>query len=462
MILKQYYLACLSHASYLIADETTRLAVVVDPQRDVEQYLVDAERLGLKVAHVALTHLHADFIAGHLELQARTSAEIHLGAAARTDFACHALTDGATIDLGGVKLVALATPGHTPESTTFAVFERGASQPAAILTGDTLFIGDVGRPDLLVSVGMNAEELAGRLYDSLRAKILPLPDEVLVYPAHGAGSACGKNLSKDTFSTLGVQKATNWALQPIPRADFIAELCKAQSAAPAYFAFDADLNRRSRPTLDKVLEEALRPVPLAELKRLVNAGAVVVDAREPDDYARGHLRGSLNLGLSGKYANWAGELLRPDQPLVLVAPPGREREAAVRLGRIGFDRVVGFLEGGLEASGAALDPTLWASHPRWHAAALRRRLAQPAPPLVVDVRAQSEWDAGHIEGALHVPLPRLRALAASLPRDVDLVLQCQGGYRSSIAASILESQGFTRLSDLIGGWNAWTAPVSTT
>ena len=461
MILKQYYLACLSHASYLVADEGTRLAVVVDPQRDIEPYLADAERLGLRLAHVALTHLHADFIAGHLELRARTGAEIHLGAAARADFPCRALTDGAEIDLGGVKLVALATPGHTPESTTFAVHERGASQPAAILTGDTLFIGDVGRPDLLVSVGMTSEELAGKLYDSLRAKILPLSDDVLVYPAHGAGSACGKNLSKDTFSTLGVQKATNWALQPIPRADFVAELCKAQPSAPAYFAFDADLNRRSRPTLDEVLAESLRPVPLAELLRLANAGAVVLDAREPDDYARGHLRGSLNLGLSGKYANWAGELLRPDQPIVLVAPPGREREAAVRLGRIGFDRVVGFLEGGLETSGAALDPALWASHPRWQAAALRQRLSEPRPPLVVDVRAQSEWDAGHIEGAVHLPLPRLRALAASLPRDVDLVLQCQGGYRSSIAASILESQGFARLSDLIGGWNAWTAQTCT-
>jgi rhodanese-related sulfurtransferase len=300
---------------------------------------------------------------------------------------------------------------------------------------------------------MTAAELASTLYDTLREKLLPLPDATVVYPAHGAGSACGRNLSRETSSTLGVQKRLNWALQPMDRERFVAELTREQPAPPAYFAYDADANRRVRPTLERVLDEGLRGLELAELLRLRNAGAVVLDAREPDDYAREHLAGSTNVGLSGRFASWCGTLLEPGRPIVLVAEPGREREAATRLGRIGFDRVVGYLAGGAGAFAGRTE--LVRGHARIDALELRRRLAGPTPPLVVDVRAESEWDAGHVDGARLAPLPKLRELCASLPRDRDLVLQCQAGYRSSIACSLLEQAGFPRLADLIGGWSAW-------
>jgi len=457
MILKPYYLACLAHASYFVGDEATKTAAVVDPQRDVEQYLLEAERSGLRIAHVFLTHFHADFASGHLELAARCGATIHIGAAGRTEYPAHAIRDGEAVEFGQVRFVALATPGHTPESTTYALYDlaKSATAPHAIFSGDTLFIGDIGRPDLLVSVGMTAEQLASMAYDSLREKILTLPDETLVYPAHGAGSACGKNLSKETSSTIGVQKRSNWALQPQSREDFVRELTREQPAAPAYFAFDAQINRKNKPTLDETLPTSLTPLSLEDVLRRQNAGAVVLDTREPDDYALSHLAGSTNVGLSGKFAHWCGELLRPTQEIVLIAPPGAERESAIRLGRIGFDRVVGFLSGG--AAAFAERPELVRKHTRIDPNELRALLQRPAPPLVVDVRAVSEWNAGHIDGARNEPLPKLRELARDLPRDRELVIQCQGGYRSSIACSLLEQAGFSGLRDLRGGWNAWSA-----
>ncbi len=455
MILKQYYLGCLAHASYLVGDELTKHAVVIDPQRDVDQYVEDAARAGLSIRDVFLTHFHADFVAGHLELAARCGAKIHMGARAEAEFAFQAHRSGDEIDLGRVRLRVLETPGHTPESITLLLFEGPASSPVAMFTGDTLFIGDVGRPDLLASVGVSANELASMMYDSLREKILPLPDATVVYPAHGAGSACGKNISADRSSTLGVQKASNWALQPMTRERFIAELTAAQPAAPAYFAFDADLNRRTRATIDEVLDASLRPIPLAELLRLANAGAVVLDTRDPNDYAKQHLALSTNIGLGGQYARWAGELLRSSQSIVLVAEPGRERESATRLARIGFDRVVGYLDGGPAAF--AERPELVRSHPRIDAAELQRLLASKTPPHVVDVRAISEWQAGHVHGSQNEPLPDLRELAKKIPRDRPLVVHCLGGYRSSIACSLLEQAGFDQLTDLEGGWNAWIA-----
>lgn len=457
MILKQYYLGCLAHASYLVGDERTKTAAVIDPQRDVEQYLADASKQGLRIAHVLLTHFHADFASGHLELAERCGAAIHVGAAGRTEYASQPMRDGDKLEFGNVRFVALSTPGHTPESTTFALYDlaTSASEPRAIFTGDTLFIGDIGRPDLLVSVGMTAEQLASLAYDSLREKLLPLPDATLVYPAHGAGSACGKNLSKETSSTLGVQKRTNWALQPMSREDFVRELTREQPAAPAYFAFDAQLNQKQKPTLEAALKKGLQPLSLEDVLRRQNAGAIVLDTREPDDYALAHLAGSTNIGLSGKYAHWCGEVLRPDQEIVLIAPAGGERESATRLGRIGFDRVVGYLEGGAAAFAGRAD--LVRSHKRIDPPELRAMLTGKNPPLVVDVRAVSEYAAGHIDGARNEPLPKLRELARGLPRDRELVLQCQGGYRSSIAASLLEQAGFTRLVDLRGGWNAWSA-----
>ena len=455
MILKQHYLACLSHASYFLGDEASGLAVVVDPQRDIERYLEDARRHGLTIAHVLLTHFHADFVSGHLELRERCGATIHVGAAGRTDYAVEPMRDGGRLELGKLRLEFLATPGHTPESTCILVYDlaRDPHTPHAVLTGDTLFIGDVGRPDLLTAEGVTAEQLAGQLYASLHEKLMPLPDEVLVFPAHGAGSACGKNLSKDTSSPLGLQKRTNWALQPMPREEFIRLLTTDQAPAPAYFAFDADLNRRERRTLESALQEALRPMPLAEVLRRVHAGALVLDVRDPDVYAARHLAGSVNIGLGGRFASWAGTLLPRERELVLLAEPGRESEAALRLGRVGYDRVVGYLQGGPLALEGRDD--LCTGHERIEARELARRLEAKGAPRVLDVRTRGEWRDGHIQGSLNIPLDELEQRILEVPRGGPLAVHCQGGYRSSVAASLLERHGVRGLADLRGGIQAW-------
>jgi glyoxylase-like metal-dependent hydrolase (beta-lactamase superfamily II)/rhodanese-related sulfurtransferase len=455
MILKQYFLGCLAHASYLVGDEKAGVAAVVDPQRDVEQYLADAKKLGVKIEHVFLTHFHADFLAGHLELRERCGATIHLGARAKADYAFHALRDGESVALGAVTLRALETPGHTPEGVSLLVFPDAAAvsakAPHAVFTGDTLFIGDVGRPDLMASVGITASELAGMLYDSLREKLLTLPDETLVYPAHGAGSACGKNMSKETFSTLGEQRRLNYALKPMTREAFVALVTADQPEAPAYFAYDADLNRRERPTLEANLEKVLRPLSLEDVLRMKNQGAQVIDVRDPGVFAKGHLASSLSFGLGGKFASWAGTLLDRDRPIVIVADPGTEGEAAMRLGRIGLDRVAGYLEGGF----GSVRRELVARNERIDAAEAARRLSGPNPPTVVDVRAEREWRASHIEGSLNIPLNVLEKRLADVPRGKPLVIQCQTGYRSSIAASILARHGIEETADLEGGIVGW-------
>ena len=343
MFLKQYYLGCLAHASYLIADEASQTAIVVDPQRDIGQYLTDAGQLGAKIRHVFLTHFHADFLAGHLELRDRCGADIRLGARAEAEYAFIPMHDGDQLEFPGLRLQVLETPGHTIESISILVLDlqKDADKPYAVLTGDTLFIGDVGRPDLRASLGWTAQELGGHLYDSLHDKLLALPDETLVYPAHGAGSLCGKQLSSDTVSTLGQQRRFNYALQPMTKEDFIGLVTADQPDAPAYFTYDAILNTRERPTLDQTLEHVLQPIELDEVLTLGDAGAQVLDVRDAAEYAKGHLAGSINIGLGGQYATWAGTLLDRMRPIVIVAEPGREQEAALRLGRIGFDHVKG-------------------------------------------------------------------------------------------------------------------------
>ncbi|MBK8181275.1 MAG: MBL fold metallo-hydrolase [Planctomycetes bacterium] len=462
MFLKQYYLACLSHASYLIGDETTGSAVVVDPQRDVDGYLEDAARAGLRIEHVFLTHFHADFVAGHLELAARVGARIHLGAKAQAEFPFSPARDGDKLVLGRVRLEILETPGHTPEGISILVVdtERDAEVPHGILTGDTLFIGDVGRPDLLSAKGLTARDLANSMYATLREKILPLPDSTLVYPAHGAGSACGKNLSRDTFSTLGVQKRVNWALQPMDRESFVRVLTADQPAMPAYFPYDAELNGKVRATLEESLAAGLRPLTLEQVLHEQAAGALVLDAREPGEWTAGHLRGSVNVGLSGTYASWVGALIPATRPLILVAPPGRQLEAAVRLGRIGFDRLAGYLDGGAAAWRGRED--LLRQSTRLSPMEFAARLAHAHPPCVLDVRTQAEWDAGRLPGAVHIPLPELAARAGELPRDRPIAVHCKGGYRSVIAVSLLEPLGLGPLSDLEGGYQAWVAAGQTT
>ncbi len=457
MILKQYYLGCLAHASYLLGDEASSTAIIVDPQRDIQQYLADAAEFGLEIRHVFLTHFHADFIAGHLELRDQCGAAIHLGRRAEAEYKFVPMSDGDTLEFPGMRLQVLETPGHTIESISILVFDRAKSEtkPFAVLTGDTLFIGDVGRPDLRASLGWTAAELGAHLYDSLHTKLLPLPDETLVYPAHGAGSLCVKNLSSDTVSTLGDQRRMNYALQPMSKNNFIRLVAADQPDAPEYFTYDAVLNTRERVTLDTNLARVLQPVSLDEVLGLGDVGAQVLDVRDSAEYAKGHLAGSSNIGLGGQYATWAGTLLDRTRPIVLIAEPGREQEAALRLGRIGFDHVRGYLDGGMAALAERAD-LVWPTE-RVTAADIAAELAAPQSPLVLDIRTAREWHMEHIPGSINIPLNHLPERVTDLPRDRRIAVHCAGGYRSSIAASILHQHGFTNLEEMAGGIAAWDA-----
>jgi len=457
MILKQYYLGCLAHASYLLGDEISSTAIVVDPQRDIEKYVADAEALGLQIRHVFLTHFHADFIAGHLELRDRCGATIHLGHRAKADYPFLPMTDGDTLEFPAMRLQVLETPGHTIESISILVFDlkKSAANPHAVLTGDTLFIGDVGRPDLRASLGWTANELGAHLYDSLHHKLLPLPDDTLVYPAHGAGSLCGKKLSSDTVSSLGDQRRMNYALQPMSKQEFIRLVAADQPEAPDYFAYDAVLNTRERVTLNSNLERIHRPVTLEEVIHLGDAGAQVLDVREAVEFAKGHLAGSINIGLRGQYATWAGTLLDRAKPIVIIAEPGREQEAALRLGRIGFDHVMGYLDGGMAALEERPD-LVWPTE-RVSAAMVAEELAGADPPLILDIRNPREWEAKHIPESLNIPLNHMQERLAEVPRGRRIAVHCEGGYRSSIATSILHQYGITNLIEMAGGLAAWDA-----
>lgn len=457
MILKQYYLGCLAHASYLVGDEASSTAIVVDPQRDVQKYVDDAESLGLRIRHVFLTHFHADFVAGHLELRDRCGATIHLGSRAEAEYAFLGMKEGDTLEFPGLRLQVLETPGHTIESISILVFDvqKDPVRPYAVLTGDTLFIGDVGRPDLRVSLGWTASDLGAHLYDSLHNKLLMLHDEVLVYPAHGAGSLCGKQLSSDTVSSLGDQRRLNYALQPVSKEDFIRLVTADQPDAPPYFTYDAILNTRERKTLDQNLEQVLHPIDLVEVLRIGEAGAQILDVRNPAEYARGHLAGSINIGLIGQYATWAGTLLDRTKPIVIIAAPGREHEAAVRLGRIGFDHVKGYLRGGMQALAGRSD-LVWPTE-RINPQEMAEELTGTDPPVLLDVRSPREWAARHIDGSVNVPLNHLQERIAEIPRNRRVAVHCAGGYRSSIAAGILHQYGITNLVEMAGGLAAWDA-----
>ena len=467
MILKQFYLNCLAHASYLIGDEQSRTAAVVDPQRDIGQYLSLAREHSLDIKHVFLTHFHADFVAGHLELRDRTGATIYLGAAARAEYAFTPVRDGDVIEFGRVQLRPLETPGHTAESISIVVYDldRSGTEPQAVLTGDTLFVGDVGRPDLRVALGWSATDLGGLLYDSLRSKLLTLPDRSLVYPAHGAGSLCGKALSKETFSTIGEQRRFNYALQPMSKAAFVELVTADQPEAPSYFTYDAVLNSKERPTLDETLER-ISPLKLEHVLALQDsADAQILDTRDPTDFAAVHLAGSINVGLGGQYATWAGTVLSRDRPIVIIADPGREPESATRLGRIGFDHIVGYLEEGLQS--IASRPELTISTERLSAQVAADRVhaqTDDGAPVLVDVRAPRERDQKRIPGSLSIPLNHLVERTSELTADRPLLVYCAGGYRSSIAASLLQQHGFKHVGEIAGGITAWEAaklPIET-
>ncbi|WOI63806.1 MBL fold metallo-hydrolase [Streptomyces fradiae] len=455
MFFAQYYLDCLSQASYMIADETTGKAVVVDPRRDVAEYLADADARGFTVVGVINTHFHADFVAGHLEMAARTGAWIGYGRRAETEYPIRPLADGETVSLGDVTLKIMETPGHTPESISVLVYEHaGDAVPYGVLTGDALFIGDVGRPDLLASVGVTAEELGAMLHDSVQNKLMALPDEVRVFPAHGAGSACGKNLSTERQSTIGAQRATNYACRSMSRDDFVAIVTAGQSAAPGYFGYDAALNRQDRALFDPA--SAPRPLTAEEFTARRAAGAVVVDTRGPQEFAAGHLRGALNIPADGRFAEQAGTVLPADAELLVVADQNREEEIVTRLARIGFDRVGGYLRSPDDALAALAEEVAPAS--RLTVAQVRAALDGDTPPVVVDVRNCGERaEHGAVDGALHIALGELPRRLDEIPRDRPLVLHCAGGHRSSIAASLLRHHGFTDVSDILGGYAAWAA-----
>ncbi|MCB0929417.1 MAG: rhodanese-like domain-containing protein [Mycolicibacterium insubricum] len=448
----QYYLDCLSHASYLIGDESTGRAVVIDPQRDIAEYLTDAEKLGLKIELVIETHFHADFLSGHLELANATGARIVYSSVAAPEFDYLPVADGERYSLGEVTLEFLHTPGHTPESLSIVVYEHpGDTVPYGVLTGDTLFIGDVGRPDLLASIGFTREELADKLYDSLHDKLMPLPDATRVYPAHGAGSACGKNLSTELWSTIGDQKQDNYALRAPDKASFMQLVTEGQPPAPGYFVYDAILNRKDRELLD---ETALPPAMDYQAMRVaVDAGALLLDGRSPEEFAQGHLRGAVNVALDGRYAEFAGSVIPPDTDIVLVIDHGQELEGKNRLARIGFDRVIGYLEHPKTTMAAHADDVQRAS--RLTAQAFQERTRDVAGLQIVDVRNPGETEDGMVPGAVNIPVGQLPARSGELDPNRPTVVYCAGGYRSSVAASLLRQRGFADVSDILGGYTAW-------
>lgn len=451
MIFTQHYLDCLSQGSYLIGDESTGQAVVVDPRRDVDAYVAEAKEHGLHIERVIETHIHADFLTGHLELAAATGAQICYSEGADIEFPFVPLRDGQRISLGEVTLEILATPGHTPESISIVVYEHADDEvPYGVCTGDTLFVGDVGRPDLLAGTGLSSEKLARSLYESLHDKLLKLPDATRVFPAHGAGSACGKQMSSETSSTIGEQRRDNYALQFTDVDEFVASITAGQSPQPHYFEFDSLRNRELRPLLDESPPPAL---DLLEVYQLAEAGAILLDTREADAYASGHLRGAVNIGLQGRFAEGAGQIISPDRDVVLVGDAELAEESKTRLSRVGFDRVVGQLRDLARVRAERPDVIVTAS--RYTAEQLADVLkARPAPQLV-DVRNPGETEDGVIPGAQEIPLPSLTDSLGSLDKTAPVITYCASGYRSLIAASLLRAAGFENVSDLLGGFGAW-------
>ncbi|MGB0031143.1 MAG: rhodanese-like domain-containing protein [Candidatus Sulfotelmatobacter sp.] len=448
MHFEQFYLGCLAHASYLLASQGE--AVVVDPQRDVEIYLKAAEANGVSIRHIFESHLHADFVSGHRELAARTGAKIYIGAQAEAAFPHVAVRDGFHLQVGRISITALETAGHTPESICLVITDQEKSaEPWAVLTGDTLFLGDVGRPDL--SRRYSPVQLAGMLYDSLHNKILKLAENVLVYPAHGAGSLCGRNMRAERFSTIGTERLTNYALQIRSREEFVEQLTSNLPARPEYFLQDAEINRTGAAALSEL--PALSSIEPAELKTLLAEGGIALDVRPGEQYAAGHVPGSINIALSGQFASWAGALLGlAARPVLIAESQEAVSEARMRLARIGLEDARGYLKGGVEAWIEAGLPL--STLPQISVEALREKLGGGGLQ-VLDVRREPEWAAGHIEGAGWWPLDNFKVAPPEIDRDVPIAVHCKGGYRSMIACSLLERAGFRNVTNMVGGFDAW-------
>lgn len=448
MYIEQLYTNCLAEAAYYIESEGE--AIVIDPIRETAPYLELAAKRGSRIRYILETHFHADFVSGHLDLAKKTGATIVFGPGAQTAYDTYTAKDGERFQLGKLSIEVLHTPGHTPESSCFLLRDEN-EQAVAVFTGDTLFVGDVGRPDLAIKSDLTINDLAGMMYDSLRTKIMTLPDEVTVYPAHGAGSSCGKNIGKETFSTIGQQKATNYALQPMAKADFVLAVTEGLSAPPAYFFQDAMINKNGYDSLDVVKARNIKALSTTELKSLLASGSLPLDTRPVLDFEKGFLAGSLSIGLDGQFAIWAATLLDIRQPLIIVVDDAvKAEEAIVRLARVGYERVDGFVvynEAAFKKDGLDID-TL-----RSVSAAEAAELLHEGVSML-DVRKPGEYSGGHVEGATHICLSTLPQQLDQLPKDQPFLVHCAGGYRSVIAVSLLKKAGFNQLINIYGGWGA--------
>jgi hydroxyacylglutathione hydrolase len=445
MYIQQLYTGCLAEAAYYIESEGE--AAIVDPLRETEPYLALAAQRNAKIKYVFETHFHADFVSGHIDLAKKAGAEIIYGPTANPEYKVHIARDGEELVLGKIKIKVLHTPGHTPESSCYLVMDESGS-PFAVFTGDTLFVGDVGRPDLAVKSEVTQDDLAGMLYDSLNNKIKNLPDEVLVYPAHGAGSACGKNIGKETFSSIGHQKKYNYALAEMTKEQFIKVVTEGLSAPPKYFFMDASINKKGYESIDEVMKKNTRRIKPEELKNILkNEQVLLLDTRSPESFEKGFIPGSLNIGLNGQYAPWVGALIDPEIPLILITEPTKEDEAVLRLARVGYENVKGILDGAVEswvASGGSLD-TVDSIEPE----EFINETEKGRP--VLDVRKPGEWSSGVVPGAELLDLSELSEKMNKLSKNAPYLVHCAGGYRSMIAVSLLRKCGFDNLTNIRGG-----------
>jgi hydroxyacylglutathione hydrolase len=450
MYIEQLYTNCLAEAAYWI--ESDGEAAVIDPLRETEPYLKKAAERGVTIKYVFETHFHADFVSGHIDLAKATGATIIYGPGAETNYAVHNAADGEEFRIGKLTIRVLHTPGHTPESACYLLLDESA-KAHAVFTGDTLFVGDVGRPDLLDGK-MTKEQLAGMLFDSLNKKLKPLADDVIMYPAHGPGSACGKNIGKETWSTIGQQKATNYAMLITDRDEFIRTVTDGLAAPPQYFFRDAMINKKGYESINEVLGRNVKALTPEEVSAAIEKGALVLDTRNAEEFGQGFIPGSMFIGLDGTYAVWVGTLVDMNTPLIVIAPEGREEEAILRLARVGYENVLGYLGGGIPAWKNAGKPadTIESINPEDFAADVN---SGKSSHLIMDVRRPGEFEKGHVKGAEHLCLTKFSDAKnlSGLDKETPYYLHCQSGYRSVIAASILKSMGYTRLINVRGGWS---------
>jgi len=448
MYVEQLYTGCLSEAAYFISSEGE--AAVIDPLRDVDEYIQKAEEQGVKIKYIFETHFHADFVSGHIDLSKKTGAPIIYGPLTQAGFDVHIAKDGEEFTIGKAKIKVLHTPGHTLESSCYLLYDENG-KPYSVFTGDTLFVGDVGRPDLF-SGNLSKEELAGMMYNSLQTKIKTLDNDIIVYPAHGPGSSCGKNLGPQTFSTIGEQKETNYALQEMTKDEFIKTVTEGLTTPPAYFPLNAKINKEGYEAMDDVMDKADKALSIPEFKQLIKEGAWILDTRNSAVFTEGFVPDSISIGLDGRFAEWAGSLLPLDQALVLVTEEGKERESIIRLARVGIDNVQGYLQGGFEAwknAGEEIDMIIDIEPDE-----LAMDIPHDSKLEVLDVRKPAEFEAGHVKGATNVPLNTMMdpLNIAMIDTDNNLYVHCAGGYRSVIAASLLKRQGYHNLRNVLGGF----------